>query len=212
MQSRGKLIWGIVGLLLGGAAAVAGMTLFNRTQPAPILISPPEPTTLPPPTGTPEPIHVFIHGAVKSPDVYLIPAGSIVEQAIESAGGFTAEADIDALNQALPLGDGAEIYVPTLAETAAGDSRGPAYQGVTQQSQSAAPGSSGSGSTLININTAGLEQLDTLPGIGPATAQKIVTHREERGPFQTIEAIMDVSGIGPAKFSQIESLITVQGE
>ena len=212
MQSRGKLIWGIVGLLLGGAAAVAGMTLFNRTQPAPIVISPPEPTPLPPPTSTLAPIHVFIHGAVKAPDVYLIAAGSIVEQAIESAGGFTADADVDAINQALPLGDGAEIYIPTLAESAAGVSRGAPYQGVTQQKDGSAAGSGTAGSALININTASLEQLDTLPGIGPATALKIVTHREERGPFQTIEALMDVSGIGPAKFSQIESLITVQGE
>lgn len=212
MQSRGRLIWGIVGLLLGGAAAAAGMTLFNRTQPAPILISPPEPTPLPLPTSTPEPIHVFVHGAVKAPDVYHLPAGSIVEQAIESAGGFTADADVDALNQALPLGDGAEIYIPTISETAAGGSPGITDLGARRQAEDGAAGLGSSGTALININTASLELLDTLPGIGPATAQKIVAHREERGPFQSIEAIMDVSGIGPAKFSQIESKITVQGE
>jgi competence protein ComEA len=203
-----KLTWFIVGLLLGVALGVGGMVLNNRTRPAAIIIAPPEPTAQPEPTATAGPIRVYVNGQVVAPAVYELPPGSIVAQAVEAAGGFTAEANTAVVNLAQSLVEGAQIYVPANDEVVAQP-----VNVVSSPVTSANPsGAAATGSTgLININTAGLEELDTLPGVGPSTAQKIIEHRDANGPFPTIEAIMDVSGIGEAKFNQIKELITVEG-
>ena len=199
----------IVGIVLGAVS----VTLAGRVQPAPIIIQPPAPTAQPGPTATPGPLRVFVNGAVVAPAVYELPPGGIVQQAIEQAGGFTAEADAAVVNLALPLQDGMQIYVPTMAETAEQvqnvissplvRSEGIELDVVEGETDVSTDGQ------VVNINTADVAQLDTLPGVGPSTAEKIVEYRDTNGPFATIDEIMSVSGIGPAKFEQIQSFITV---
>lgn len=185
---------------------------MRQVQPAPIVIQPAPPTAEPEATATPGPLRVFVNGAVAAAAVYEVAPGSIVQHAIEQAGGFTEGADTAVVNLALPLQDGMQIYVPTNAETA---EQAPAIisqptvrtEGIeldqTADSEASADGE------IIDINNATVAELDTLPGIGPSTAENIIEYREANGPFATIEEIMSVSGIGPARFEQIQAYITV---
>jgi competence protein ComEA len=136
---------------------------------------------------------------VTNPAVYELSPGAILEEAVNIAGGFSSEADPSAVNLALVLNNGMHVHIPI--EGAApvvtnGDSNVSMQQGNING--------------LININTATLEELDSLPGIGPSTAQKIIDYRLANGPFQTIEDIDMVSGIGPAKLENLRDGITVQ--
>ncbi len=210
--NKGNLLSYLVTLFVGIIVGAGGVALSGRVQPADIIIQPPAPTALPVPTATPGPLRVFVNGAVAAPAVYELAPDAILQQAIEQAGGFTAEADTAVVNLALPLQDGMQIYVPTTIETA---EQGQAIissppvrtEGIELDlSGETAVGSDGK---IVNINTADTAQLDTLPGIGPSTAEKIVEYRETNGPFATIDEIMSVSGIGPAKFEQIQPFITV---
>lgn len=202
-QSLGSLF---VGVMLGIVVGAGGLTLANRQRPVPIEIIAPLPTWTPAPTATSGPLRVFVNGAVAAPAVYTLPPGSIVEDVIAVAGGFTAQADTAVVNLAFPLQDGMQLFVPALGEAAPvtadlftlPDTRS------VEVSLTAADG-------LVNLNTASLAELDALPGIGPSTAQKIIEYREANGRFATIEDIMNVSGIGQAKFDQIKTLITVGG-
>lgn len=208
MLTQERFIWIFVGIFVGSIISVGGMTLAKRTQPAPIIIHPPEPTTTPAPTATASPIQIFVNGQVVTTAVYELPPGSIVEDAILLAGGFTDEANTAVVNLAQSLKDGDQVYVPAMGEDV------PDLPVVTTKSNVVSdenPSATNSGG-LININTATMEELDSLPGVGPSTAQKILAHRQEQGLFTSIEEIMDVSGIGEAKFGQIEALITVEGE
>ncbi|HEY69136.1 MAG TPA: ComEA family DNA-binding protein [Anaerolineae bacterium] len=146
---------------------------------------------------TPGPVQVHVCGAVNQPGVYALPRGSIVEHAIEAAGGFTPEAVPSALNLAAVLEDGQKVHVPE-QENHAVSIASSAYTTVDP-----APGE------LININTATASELDLLPGIGPSLANNIIEHRQNYGPFTSIEDIINVSGIGPAKFAELRDLITV---
>jgi competence protein ComEA len=210
--NKGNLLSYLVVFFAGIIVGVGSVTLVGRVQPAPIVIQPPAPTALPNPTATPGPLRVFVNGAVAAPAVYELVPGGIVQQAIEQAGGFTLEANTAVVNMALPLQDGMQIYVPTVDETAEQAQAvisSPAV--VTDDVELDLVGETavtGDGE-LVNINTATVTQLDTLPGIGPSTAEKIVEYRDTNGPFATIDEIMSVSGIGPAKFEQIQSFITV---
>jgi competence protein ComEA len=196
--------------VLAGLIFVAGFgaaTLRHQSRPVPIDIIPPEPT----PAPTAAPIRVYMSGQVAQPGVYTLPPDSIVEQGVHAAGGFTDQADTPAINLAQPLQDGMQVYVPSVNENLSGQtsetplrSAGSGMIGVG--------GAGGDGPTvqgLVNINTANLAQLETLPGIGPTTAQNIIDHRTANGPFASIEAIMDVAGIGEGKFAQIQDLITI---
>ena len=148
---------------------------------------------IPPPT--PAPLRVHVSGAVAHPGVYSLPRGSIVQQAIEAAGGSLAEADLDHVNLAASLDDGQQVRVPFQAQ--------PPVDGAT-----AAPDPPTAG--LVNINTATAPELELLPGIGPSLAQGIVAYREAHGLFSEIEDLLDVPGIGPAKLEQIRGLVTVE--
>lgn len=196
-----------VGVIIGGA----GVALVGQAQPTPIVFQPPAPTAAPDPTPTPGPLRIFVNGAVAAPAVYELPHDGIVQQAIERAGGFTDEANTAVVNLALPLFEGMQIFVPTQDETAA---QPPAVVSEPARSVGVELGAGGetavaAPSSLVNINSADVAELDTLPGIGPSTAEKIVEYRETNGPFATIDEITSVSGIGPAKFEQIQSFITV---
>lgn len=163
------------------------------------------------PSPTPGPVRVYVTGAVVSSDVYFLPAGSIIKDAITAAGGFTSEADRERINQALELQDQQQIHIPRQGE----ENGPPPIQGGPSQAE---PGDTQGGNNqaaplaggLININTATLEQLDTLPGIGPAIAQRIIDYRETIGGFKAVEQVTEVSGIGNATLAKIKDLITVE--
>lgn len=202
--NRQSLAMLLIGVALGVILTVVGMTLTNRTRPAAIIIQPPEMTPTPVGTATPEPVHVYIVGAVLAPGVYSLSADGIVQDVIAAAGGFSAEARADLVNLAQPLADGMQINVPADGEEEV-RSQSVTIFSVPEASET----SSGDNIAIVNINTANVGELDTLPGIGPSTAQKIVDYRDENGPFTSIDAILNVSGIGEAKFDQIAPYITI---
>jgi len=154
-------------------------------------------TLSPPPS--PRPLMVHLSGAVLHPGVYALPPGSRIQDGIQAAGGLNEGADTSLLNLAAPIQDGERVYVPS-------ESLAPPTSSGMLPLPSQEPNAP---STLININTASAGELESLPGIGPTLAQRIIEYRTSHGPFTNIEAIQDVSGIGPAKFEQIKQLISV---
>lgn len=204
----------LIGIALACALLVgAGFVLANLRrdlQPAPIEIIPPQPTTAPvtattEPTATTGPYRVYVSGAVVEPAVYELAPGSIIDDAVRAAGGFAPDADTAAINLAQPAADGMQIHVPVVGEVEV------TPPPVSLPAADAPPVRMGGVTVggLIDINLANQADLEMLPGIGPATAAKIIAHREANGPFVNIEAIMDVPGIGEAKFEAIRELITV---
>jgi competence protein ComEA len=164
---------------------------------APIVVVPP-PTVAPTAPPTSAPMRVYVSGAVNSPGVYTLPPHSLVDDAIKAAGGAAADADLEKINLAQEVRDQQQINVLRKGEAAP---------------QPPAPGSGGAttpGVTKVNINTATLAELDTLPKIGPATAQHILDYRAKNGPFKQIEDLKNVSGIGDATFEAIKDWITVE--
>lgn len=207
--SKEQLPWLVVALFAGIAIGALAVTLSGRNRPAPIYITPasptdtPPPTPTPPPSPTPSPIRIHLSGEVRAPDVYEVPAGAILRDAIVAAGGLTDEAAADLINLALPLSAGMHIHVPAINQV---NSAPP----LVETAPPIANPSEAPGGQLINLNTATLEELDQLPGIGPATAQKIIDYRQANGPFGTVDEVENVSGIGPAKLEQIRQLVTVE--
>ncbi len=155
-----------------------------------------------PTTGTtPATIVVQAAGAVNAPGVYTLPGGARIHELITAAGGPVAGADTDALQLAAVLGDGQRVYVPVVGEVPAGSVL-PVGQPPSPD-PAAAPAAG-----PLDVNTATVEELDGLPGIGPATAAAIVAHRESNGPFGSVDDLLEVRGIGPAKLSALVGLVT----
>ena len=148
-------------------------------------------------------IKVYVCGAVQRPDVYEISADSRIVDAVSAAGGFAIDAYPEAMNLAETVSDGSRIYVPTKEEV---DALAVVYSDT----------GSGSGDTMsdstgrVNINTATLEELTTLPGIGDTRARAIIDYREQNGAFGNIEDIMQVTGIKEKSFSKIKDSICVK--
>ncbi|MDR0515224.1 MAG: ComEA family DNA-binding protein [Coriobacteriaceae bacterium] len=142
-------------------------------------------------------LYVHVGGAVCAPGLYELAAGSRLQAAIEAAGGFREDAATDAVNLARVLGDGEQVLVPTAAEFATG-----AVPGAFTQPSGGRP-------ALVNINTASLAELVTLPGIGEATAKRLIANRESLGPFRSPEDVMRIPGIGEKKYEQLVGLICV---
>ncbi len=156
------------------------------------------------------PLIVSVVGLVVNPGVVEVPAGARVVEAIERAGGLLPEANPASVNLAAPLVDGQQIVVGTEALPAgeiAGGSGGADGSGADSADSGAAGASEPSGQ--ININTATATQLEELPGIGPATATKIIDFREKNGPFASIDALEEVPGIGPAKVEALRDVATI---
>jgi competence protein ComEA len=200
--TKEQLPWLAVALFAGIAIGALAVALSGRTRPAPIIITPPEPTHTPLPEPTQAPLKVHLSGEVERPDVYDLPPGAILQDAIVAAGGLTDAAAADAINLALPLSSGMHVHVPALEEV---DSQ-PAF---VERSGSVTIPLDGPAGELINLNTASSDQLEQLPGIGPATAQKIIEFRQANGPFAAVEELQNVSGIGPSKMEQVRDLVTV---
>jgi competence protein ComEA len=152
----------------------------------------------PEPTPSPALLLVHVAGWVSRPGVYELREGQRIIDAIEAAGGAKEGADLTTINLAALLTDAQQIVVAKKGATGPG----PPSSGTTV-------GSGGEGSELVNVNTATLDQLETLPGIGEVLAQRIVDYREENGPFGSVEDLLDVSGIGDATLAELEPHITV---
>lgn len=143
-------------------------------------------------------IVVHVAGAVVAPGVYRLEVGRRVVDAVQAAGGLSSLADADAINLAALLADGQRVYVPEVGE-------------VPPVVVSGDPGTgpSATPSGPVNLNSGTADELDSLPGVGPATAAAIIAHREQHGPFASVEALADVRGIGPAKLDALRGLVTV---
>ena len=145
---------------------------------------------------------VYVTGAVNQPGVVTVASGGRVADAVNACGGLSPEADGDAINMAQALKDGQQVRVPAKGAQKA------AANGATAAKAGGSANSADTGG-LVNINTADEKALDTLPGVGPATAQKIIEYRENEGAFQSPEDIMKVRGIGKAKYEKMKDKITI---
>lgn len=212
-------------------------TLPTFTEPSPPNSSPPTaPPAPPPPSPLPVSLRVHVVGAVRKSGVYTLPAGARVDDAVKQAGGATTDADLERINLADTLKDGEQVRIPHQRErrappvlTAAprparrplptttppanyrSTARYPLDVGAPAPtaSGSAAPAAATSGGK-VNLNSANAEELDTLPGVGPATAGAILDYRKEHGRFLRIEDIMEVRGIGEKKFEKMKDRLTVK--
>lgn len=170
-----------------------------------------------------EKIIVHISGAVQNEGIVELESGSRVADAIEKAGGLKENAYMDEINLAYQLEDGEKIHIPTIEEQkekenqeskveneSATGSDGTISRSSNSSINNGSQNEKTSNQTKININTATEQELDTLPGIGPSTATKILDYRKEKGKFKTIEEIKEVSGIGENKYEKIKDRITVK--
>lgn len=146
------------------------------------------------PVGAPQ-VVVHAAGALHLPGVYRLDAGARVDDVVAAAGGLAPDADTDRLNLAASVSDGERVYVPRLGQEA------PAVVGAGPSASSSGP------APPVALNTATVGELDGLPGIGPATAGAIVAFRDQHGPFGSVDELLDVRGIGPAKLDQLRPLV-----
>ncbi len=186
-------------VLLGVMAGfvLAGALVFVSRAPAgaPILLQA---------APTEAPIAVHVIGAVARPGLYEFPSGARLQDAIDAAGGMLSEGNADALNLAALLEDGQQVNIPYKTGSQPGITSG------LELPTSATPSPTNDPNVdFVNLNTATVEELDTLPGIGPTTAQKIIDYRTANGPFATLESIMNVPGIGISTFEDIKNLIAI---
>jgi competence protein ComEA len=152
-------------------------------------------------------VTIHVAGAVGAPGVVTLPAGARVTDAIEAAGGLLEDADPARINLARPLEDGEQLLVLRVGEEPPAAASRPASAG--EGAGAASDGAGDPDGGPIDLNTATAEQLETLPGVGPAIAGRIVQHREAHGPFRTPGDLRDVSGIGEKRFQDLADLVTV---
>jgi competence protein ComEA len=182
------VVYGVVcGLLCGGILFL--LTRPTRGQPVQLL-----------PAPTVALLQVYVVGEVSQPGVYRLAPGSRMQDGIQMAGGFLPDANTQALNLAALLEDGERVFVPKITESQ------------VSGSESLPERSSTEIQIPIDINMADQSELESLPEIGPVTAQEIIAYREKKGAFTSIEEIENVPGIGPKTFEKIKDLITVEGQ
>ncbi|MBI5106870.1 MAG: ComEA family DNA-binding protein [Solirubrobacterales bacterium] len=169
----------------GGGSPGAGASAAAGSVPQPVTGGAAGPSAL---------VHVV--GAVRHPGVYRLADGARIQDAIELAGGATAKADLAAVNLAAKVADAQQIVVPKR-----GQAPPPAAAGAPTGAAPAGP--------PVNLNTATAEELDTLEGVGPATAQKILAERTRRGGFRSVDDLADIPGIGPKRLAAIKDRVTV---
>ena len=200
--------FGVVALVV--VAVIAGVIWYRvgvggGDSPIPATaVRAPSPTAggLAPVTTTTSPTRLVVHvaGDVTHPGVVELPPGSRVIDAIEAAGGGRLDADLDRLNLAAKITDGEKVLVQKVGD--------PTAPGEVSGATSAVPGTSGA-TALVNLNTATQAQLEELPGIGPAFATSIISEREKRGGFKSVNELREVRGIGEKRFADLRSRVTV---
>jgi competence protein ComEA len=195
---------------LGLAVAVGGLVaLFAVTRPAPAAIEVRPRDPQPTPTVV---AYVHVEGAVLAPGVYSLPGGARIFEAIDAAGGATEDADARQLNRAARIADGQKLVVPFRAGSSAAPSGG--AEAAPQARPTAAPGAGSAASARINVNTASQRVLETLPGVGPVSANRIIEYRQAHGPFTQVEQLRDAR-LGDTRlvtastFERIRNLISV---
>jgi competence protein ComEA len=182
-------------LLVTALVLVAVLALVGKRLAGAGASQPPRPAAAITPVAAAAPARVVVHvvGAVRRPGLYRLREGARVADAVSSAGGATGRAELSGVNLAAPLVDGAQVVVPLRAAAVAGV---------------AAPQVPGDMPAKVSLAVATLEQLDTLPGIGPVTAQKILDYRTEHGPFRSVDDLDGVPGIGPATIDELRDHVT----
>jgi len=188
---------GMVGFFLLGLGVLSALVLSAKKEQSSIEIIPAEEEDL-------AVIYVHVAGAVEKPGLYQLDSGARVNDALALAGGLAAAADRDrfsqSVNSAQKLTDGVKFYIPF-----EGEAVGQKGEVAGEKTSFFSQGQAG----RININTASVSQLDSLPGIGPAYAQRIVDYRESHGPFSKVEDLTQISGIGDQTLEKIKNQVTV---
>ncbi|MEQ8842529.1 MAG: helix-hairpin-helix domain-containing protein [Acidimicrobiales bacterium] len=203
----------VIGTLSVAAAAAAGWWAFAAPAPPPVEEVLPRVEEMAPivtaadaPVAEASTILVHVDGAVARPGVHELPVDARVIDAIDAAAGLLADADRERLNLAAPLLDGQRVWIPRVGEeepTVIAVEGGVAGGGAT-----GGGGDQGS-SGPIDLNRADQAALESLPGIGPSIAGAILQHRDREGPFERVEDLLEVAGIGPSRLAQLEDLVTV---
>ena len=184
--------WAIILLFVVMLFVILGglLLLLSRPEPAAIIIHPPLPTATSRPTVTPGPVLVYVTGAVHQPgSLHLLPFGSRVTDAVAAAGGLTDSAVPSLVNMAGSLRDGDQIHAPSIHQVGGGAVLPTPSVG------------------RVDVNTATVAELETLPSIGPVMAQRIVNYRGMVGPFASLDELDHVSGIGPATLAELRGLV-----
>jgi competence protein ComEA len=176
----------ILGILIGLLAGALVLVVSSEPRGEAIKLVPPV---------TPSEILIYISGAINNPGVYRLAPDSRVEQAVEVAGGLSVDADTSHANLAARISDGDQVYIPKI---------GDAVNSAGEVAGNPLP------SQKVNINTATLEELDGIPGIGTVKAQSIITYRESHGVYISLDDLLNVPGIGPALLEQIKPYITIE--
>ena len=188
----------LVGVVAALAVGVATTATRSRGARADVAVSLPRADTATEPSASPAsttlagPLHVHAAGAVLHPGVVEVPAGARVVDVVAAAGGAAPEADLNLINLAAPVTDGERVYIPRAGEAVA----------AVASSGTAKPGGTQAG--VVNLNEASETELEALPGVGPATAKAIVDYRTQHGRFRSVDDLLNVRGIGPAKLEQIK--------
>lgn len=203
MQAKQRTVLHSLGLAASGltrlqAASLAalllivvagGVTAYVRSRPRPIRISRAVDADE---AASRRAVKVHVAGAVASPGLYDVPLGSRISDALAAAGGPSQDANLDELNLAAKVTDGQKILVPGAPQP---------VDGVNANTPVASP-------QTVNVNTATVAELETLPGVGPALAARIIEYRRKNGPFSSLEELDEVEGIGPGKLEHLEDRVT----
>ena len=184
----------LAGFLLGLVVVGAILLVVSPQRGQPLTLVTRTPDLTPEPTSTPRLIRVHVTGYVNVPGVYTLPEGARLEDAIQTAGGLQESADPQSLNLAAVLVDGQRIYLPSTLEAA-----------LTSDNKEFALETS----ALVNINTASISELDSLPGIGEVKALAIFNYRQQNGLFTALEDLLNVQGISQSLFEDLKGLITL---
>jgi competence protein ComEA len=181
-----------VALVCAVALVLAWRHLGGHASAAPLAVAPIAPRAAAPSAApAARPLVVDVAGAVRRPGLYRLEQGARVADAVARAGGLTRAAERTAVNLAAPLADGEQVLVASRGSPASG-------------AVSASPGANAG---PISLSSATAEQLDTLPGVGPVTAQKIVDYRQAHGPFTSVDGLDAIPGIGPSKLADLRPLV-----
>jgi competence protein ComEA len=198
---------GLLTVMLLNLTALGGVVWTLRDPRAGAVRVVPPPTVTPAPTATAVRLHVYVSGAVATPDVVVLGAAARAGEAIAAAGGFAPDADRAAVNLAAPLADGQQLHVP-----AEGEAPGPppGLSAPPAGGSGAGPAASAAADAPIDVNRAAAAELEALPGVGPALAARIVAHRTANGPFRAPADLLAVSGIGQKTLERFADRIVVR--